>query len=53
MEKYDDWNYKHIKKRGLEITRRPMTSHDNNQINSVLEIGSQMDIYCMLLKTMY
>lgn len=30
-----------------------MTSHDNNQVNSVLEIGYQMSIYCMLLKTRY
>lgn len=30
-----------------------MTSHDNNQVNSVLEIESQMSIYCMLFKTMH
>lgn len=35
------------------MTKSLMTSHDNNQVNSVVEIGSQMNIYCMLLKTMY
>lgn len=48
MGKYDEWNYKPINRRGLEMTKNLMTSHDNSQVNSVLEIGSQMYIYCML-----
>lgn len=51
--KYDEWNYNNINKRGLEKTKSLMMSHDNNQVNCVLEIGSQMNIYCMFLEKMY